>query len=272
MHQKRSIKLKITASAIGCFFVGMAVIMVVIVALLGYSVLKGRFGNAQETKNEDFGTEMLEVKKNLLPQNEFKGEIRPNTHLEEDESRAKLLPDAQCTGDNIQNGEAGFVVQNGVSSQKELRGIDDSPTRKESDFDKIEAQLEHIDADSPEDTLNSQNQISTNPFKQAVTPKKQETADGQSIHQSLKSPTHQKAYSNVNGFPEPVVEEVLVPKYSAYVTQNSGAPAIHSGLQQQNKGTVYSSGPPIKVVTTVEEGCIPAIPVIVNVERNPFQY
>jgi len=244
--------------------------MAIIVVLLGYSVLKGRGQRAQETKNEDFGTEMIDVKKNLLPRNEFKGDIRPNILLEEDESKAKLLPDAQRTGDNVQNGEAGVTVQKGMDSQKELGGIDDAPTEKKFDFDKIAAQLEPIDA---EDTVNSQNQISTNPFKQAVTPKKQETADGQFIHhQSSKTPTHQKAYNNVNGFPEAVVEIVPVQTYSGYVTQNSRVPATHYGLQQQNMGTVNSSGPLIKVMTVVEEGICPTRPVVVNVERNTFQY
>ena len=214
---------------------------------------------------------MSEVKKNLLPRNEFKGEIQPNTRLEEDESKSKLLPDAQYTGDNVKNGEAGVTVQNGVDSQKELGEIDDTPTEKKFDLNKIAAQLEPID--SSENTLNSQNQNSNNPFREAITPKKQETADGQSTHhQSLKTPTHQKAYNNVNGVSEAVVETVPIQTYGGYVTQNRGVPAIHSGLQQQNMGTVHSSGPPIKVVTVVEEVSVPTRPVIVNMERNIFQY
>ena len=259
-----------SSGSIGSYIV-LGVIMAIIIMLLGYSVLKGRGRRAQETKNEDFGTEMIDVKKNLLPRNEFRGEIRPTILLEEDETKVKLLPDAQRTGDNIQNGEAGVAVLNGMDSQKEHGGINDAPTEKKFDLNKIAAELEPIDGS--DNALNSQNQNSTNPFKQAVTPKKQVTADNQTTHhQSSKTPTHQKAYNNVNGFPEAVVEVVPVQTYSGYVTQNRGVPATHYGLQKQNKGTVNSSGPPIKVVTVVEEGCNPTRPVIVNVERNVFQY
>ena len=259
-----------SSGSIGSYVV-LGVIMAIIVMLLGYSVLKGRGRRAQETKNEDFGTEMIDVKKNLLPRNEFRSEIRPNKLLEEDESKIKLLPDAQHTGDNVQNGEVGIKVHNGMDSQKELGGIDDAPTEKKFDFDKIATQVEPIDA--PEDTVNSQNQISTNPFKQAVTAKKQETADGQiTHHQPLKTTTHQKAYNNVNGVPETAVEVVPVQTYSGYVTQNNRAQPTYYGLQQQNMGTVNLSGPPVKVMTVVEQGCIPTRPVIVNVERNVLQY
>jgi hypothetical protein len=252
-----------SSGSLGSYIV-LGVIMAIIIALFGYSMIKGKSRRSTRvTKNEDFGTEMSDVKKNLLPRNEFKGDIQPNARIEIDESRAKLLPDAQRTGDNVQNGEAGVTVQKGTESQKGLGRIDGAPTEKKFDFDKIETQVEPLDL--PENTLNSQNQYSTNPFRQAVTPKKQETADGQTTHhQSMKTPTHQKAHNNVNGFPEAVVEKVPVQTYSGYVTQNSGVPAVHSGLQQQNMSTVYSLGPPIKVVTVVEEGCVPTKPVIIN--------
>jgi len=259
-----------SSGSIGSYIV-LGVIMAIIVMLLGYSVIRGRGRRTQGSKSEDFGTELAEVKKNLLPQNEFKGEIQPRTRLEEDESKAKLLPDAQRTGDNVQNGDAGVAVQNGVDSQKEPGEIEDRPTEKKFDLNTIAAQLEPID--SSQTNLNSQNQNSTNPFREAITPKKQETADDQSTHhQSLNTPTHQKAYNNVNGVPEVVVERVPVQTYGGYVTQNSGVPAVHSGLQQQNMGIVHPSGPPIKVVTVVEEVCVPTMPVIVNMERNIFQH
>jgi hypothetical protein len=261
----------VSSGSIGSYIV-LGVILAVILVLLGYSMFKGKGQRSREAKNEDFGTEMTDVKKNLLPQNKFKGDIQPNKFHEEDETKTKLLPDAKFTGDNIKNGEAGVTVQSGADSQKELGGIYDASTEKKIDFDKIETQLEP--ADSPENTRNSQKQYNTNPFREAASQKKQETTDDQSTHQqSLKTPTHQTAYSNVNGLPEEAVKAVKnvpVQTHSGYFTQNSGVPAVHGG--QQNVGTAYSPVSPVKVVTVVEEGCTPSRPVIVTVERNSFKY
>ena len=253
-----------SSGSIGSYIV-LGVIMAIIIVLLGYSVFKGR-GQREHGENiKDI--EMKDVTKRLLKQNECQGVIIPNTRLE-DESKTKLLLDAQHEGDNVHNGEAGVAVQNGVDSQKALGGFDDALTEKKFNFDGNEAQLEHIDAS--QNSLNSHYQNSTNPFREPVTPKKQETADGQTTHHySPKTPTRQRAYNNVNGVSEAVVEKVPVQKYSGYVTQN---PAIHFGLQQENMGIEHSSQPPIKVKTVVEEGCVPTKPIIVNVERNVFQY
>ena len=244
--QKRD---SVSSSSIGSYVV-LGVIMAVIVVLLGYSVLKGRSKHAQGAKNEDFGTEMSDVKKNLLPRNEIKGEIQPNTRPEGDESNAKLLPDAQCTGNNVQNGEAGVADQNDVDSQKELGEIDDAPTEKKINFVRPEIQSEPTD--SPEDTLNSQNQNRNNPFKGAVTPKKEETADGQSTHhRSLNTSSHQNTYNNVNGVPEAVFKKEPGQMHSRSVTQNSNVPVIiHRGFQQQPMHTVYSSAPQPTVIQT----------------------
>jgi hypothetical protein len=257
----------VSSGSIGSYIV-LGVIMAIILVLLGYSMFKGRGQRARETKNEDFGTEMTDVKKNLLPQNKFKGDIQPSKFHEEDETKTKLLPDAKFTEDNMKNGEAGVTVH-GADSQKELGGIYDASTEKKIDFDKIETQLEPTD--SPENTRNSQKQYNTNPFREAISQKKDETADNQSTHQqSPKTPAHQTAYSNVNGLPEEAVKNVPVQTQSGYFTQNSGVPAGRGGLQQQNVGTVQSPVLPMKVVTV--EGCTPSRPVIVTVERNSFKY
>jgi hypothetical protein len=246
-----------SSGSIGSYIV-LGVIMAVIVVLLGYSVLKGRGRRAQDAKGEDFGTEMSDVKKNLLPRNEFKDEIQPNTHLEEDESNAKLLPAAQRTGDNVQSGETGVAVQNGVDSQKELGG-NDSHTKEKINFDKIETQLEPTN--SPAKTSDSQNQKSNNPLKEAFAPKKQEKAKDQNTHQQLqKTPSHQNANNNVNGLPQNAVETVPVQTHGGYVSGYGGVPGVVYGGYQQ---PVVTMPPPVQLVR-VEQGCVPTVQTFVT--------
>jgi hypothetical protein len=178
-----------TSTSVGSYVV-LGVIMAIIVVLLGYSVLRKRRRNAQEAKSEDFGTEMSEVKKNLLPGNKFEGEIQPHTHPEKDESNAKLLSDVEYTRDNVQNGETGVAVQNGTDSEKELGGSDDSHTKEKIVSDKVGSQLEPTN--SPENTLNNQIQNGINLLKEAVTPKKQETVDSPKKEDTAVTPKKQE--------------------------------------------------------------------------------
>jgi hypothetical protein len=183
-----------------------------IVVLLGYSVFKSRWRNAQEAKNEDFGTEMADVKKTLLPRNEFSGGIHPTSCPEADESNAKLLADTQYKGNNAKNEEthkveAGidyYVVQN----QKDLEGYDDSHPKLETDFDRIDTQSE---SNAPDNTLKSHSQEKSNSFPEVAIPNKVEAADVQCPLHPMKP---QKAPDNTlethsqdstNHFPEVVI-------------------------------------------------------------------
>lgn len=107
--------------------------------------MKGRGRSEKEKKNEDFGKEMKEVKKNILKKNEFRSEIRYKKFIEEDESKEKLLKDEKNKREKVKNGEDGVKVKNGMESKKEIGGIKDENNEKKFDFDKIEDKLENID-------------------------------------------------------------------------------------------------------------------------------
>jgi hypothetical protein len=180
-------------------YVVLGVIMATIVVLLGYSVIKSRRRNAQEAKNEDFGTEMADVKKTLLPRNEFNGGIHPTVHPEADESNAKLLADTQYRSNTAESEET-HKVEARVQNQKDVEGYDDSHPKQAIDSDRIETQSE---PNAPDNTSKSHSQKNTNPFLEDGTTKKVETDDVKSAKAPLNTfkPHSQK---NINSFPEGV--------------------------------------------------------------------
>jgi hypothetical protein len=184
-HESKSEDSEYSKSSTGSFVV-LGLIMGTIVVLLAYSVFKSRWRNTRESKTEDFGTELADVKKTLLPQNEFNGGIHPTIRPEEDESNAKLFPDTQYKGNNAENEEAHKVeaatADYGVQNKKDGHG--DSRPKLDIDFDRIETQSE---SDAINNTLKSDFQENTKSFPDVVTPKKVEAVDDQSRHHPLQS-------------------------------------------------------------------------------------
>jgi hypothetical protein len=258
-------------------FVVLGLIMGTIVVLLAYSVFKSRWRNTQETKTEDFGTELVDVKKTLLPQNEFNSGSHPTIHPEADESNAKLLPDTQYKGKNAENEEAHKVeagtTDYAVQNQKDGHG--DSRPKLDIDFDMIETQsesdainntlksdfqekslpevvtpkkVEEVDQSghhplqskkTPDKTLNPHSEESTDPFPRAVTPKKEETPDVQSVHVT----SHQNGYNNVNG-----VSEIVAVTQPNVIAQNNYVTAYPGGMvTMPGSGQCYT---PVTCVTT----------------------
>jgi hypothetical protein len=167
-------------------FVVLGIIMGTIVVLLAYSVFKSRWRNTQEVKNEDFGTEMVDVKKTLLPRNELNGSVHPTMCPEDNESNAKLLPDTQYKVNNEKNDEIhkaeAEIADYDVQNKKDRNS--DSRSKLEIDFDRIETQSE---LGVTSNTLKSHIEENVKSFPEVVTPKKVETAYVQSRHHPLES-------------------------------------------------------------------------------------
>jgi hypothetical protein len=236
-------------------YVVLAVIMVVIVVLLGYSVYKSRHRNAQEAKNEDLETEMADVKKTLLPGNEFNGSVYPKAHPEADESNVKLLGEKHFRGGNAENEETHKVEpginENGVQNQKELKENHDSHNKQGNDFGKIESQLEPLDVSN--NPFKSQSQDSSNPLPEAVFPKENGASVAQNAHdQSVKNPFRQNLYNSVN-------------------ENSDGLSAVH-GRSQERLSTPSSPASCVKVVAIVNEDSIVKMPVFINRESNCVTY
>jgi hypothetical protein len=238
-------------NSIGSYVV-LAVIMGVIVVLLGYSVFKSKHQNARERKNEDFGTEMVETKKTLLPGNGFNGGTQPNAHQEADESNTKLLADTQYKEDNADDEETYKVGEgvNGDQHQKDHGDSDDLHHKQDTVVDTDESKFE------PSNSLNnpfrSQHEQSNNPFLKVVIPKEEEIAAAPSTHDQ-------------NEVSEVVIEKPpSVPVYNGYVNGNhDGQAAVHVQVQG-HLPTASSQASCVRVVETVYADSIAKKPVIIN--------
>ncbi|PSN32238.1 hypothetical protein C0J52_20500, partial [Blattella germanica] len=127
-------------------YVVLGVIMVIIVALLGYSVLRSRRRRQAAKPEEDFGTEMKDVEKTLLPPS-GNGNVRTSQHPEgnddEDESKTKLLSPM-----NIEDGDSkpvDIVVNGGDMKFNDMVTIENQN----------EAETASESADIPASTMSS---------------------------------------------------------------------------------------------------------------------
>jgi hypothetical protein len=244
-------------------FVVLGIIMGTIVVLLGYSVFKSRWRNRRESKNEDFGTEMADVKKNLLPRNEFNGGIHPTVCQEADDSKAKLLPDTQDKGNDAQNEET-HKVKADVQNQKD--GPGDSHPKPQVDYDRIETQSEsdatnntlqestksspeaatarnveqgtHHPQESrktPDKTFKSRSEDSSTPSPGGVSPKKAETAGVQS-GQHLPEPPNEPENASKTSSQEHTnsIPDVALPQK----VDTADVQSVHSSSRQNGYSNV----------------------------------
>ncbi|PSN30542.1 hypothetical protein C0J52_28261 [Blattella germanica] len=233
-------------------YVVLGVIMVIIVALLGYSVLRSRRRRQAAKPEEDFGTEMKDVEKTLLPPS-GNGNVRTSQHPEgnddEDESKTKLLSPM-----NIEDGDSkpvDIVVNGGDMKFNDMVTIENQN----------EAETASESADIPASTMSS---APPNVHYERVI----------EIGKN-KSPTQmaRERFFNMNSFQQ----NSTLNEEDRISGSENGKTTPHNGLVNGNSdGSAFVNGhvlddmpsSKVKVVEKMDEDSILKKPVFVNNDKN----